>query len=122
MVDDGGSALRDTPLRDTALPDTSLPDTALPDTVLPEAALPDATPDPLTPELAPFVAQARARLEAATDGLDHEATVQHLEAMVANATVQASRLGFAFPVPEPADTLALGDGSVVVVQRLGEPG
>ena len=102
MVDDGGSSLRDTPLQD--------------------AVLSDVTPDPLTPELAPFVAQARARLEAATDGLDHEAAVQHLEAMVANATVQASRLGFAFPVPEPADTLALGDGSVVVVQRLGEPG
>jgi len=97
MADDGGSSLRDT-------------------------ALPDAAPDPLTPELAPFVAQARARLEAATDGLDHEATVQHLEAMVAHATVQASRLGFTFAVPEPADALALGDGSVVVVQRVGEPG
>ena len=81
-------------------------------------SLPDATPDPLTPELAPFVAQAQARLEAATDGLDHEATVQHLEAMVANAAVQASRLGFAFPAPEPPDALSLGDGSVVVVQRL----
>ena len=46
--------------------------------------------------------------------------MQHLEAMVASATVQASRLGFAFPVPEPADALALGDGSVVVVQRVGE--
>jgi hypothetical protein len=111
MVADGGSSLRDTPLRDAVLPDTAVTD----------AALPDAAPDPLTPELAPFVAQARARLEAATDGLDHEAAVQHLEAMVASATVQASRLGFAFPVPEPADTLALGDGSVVVVQRLGEP-
>jgi hypothetical protein len=112
MVDDGGSSLRDATLRDATLGDATLRDTALP----------DATPDPLTPELAPFVAQARARLEAATDGLDHEAAVQHLEAMVASATVQASRLGFAFPVPEPADTLALGDGSVVVVQRLGEPG
>ncbi len=97
MADDGGPSLQD-------------------------AALPDATPDPLTPELAPFVAQARARLEAATDGLDHEAAVQHLEAMVAHATVQASRLGFAFPVPEPPDTLALGDGSVVVVQHIGEQG
>ena len=84
--------------------------------------LPDATPDPLTPELAPFVAQARAHLEAATDGLDHEAAVQHLEAMVANAAVQASRLGFSFPAPEPADALSLSDGSVVVVQRLGEQG
>ena len=65
----------------------------------------------------------RARdLEAATDGLDHEAAVQHLEAMVANAAVQASRLGFSFPAPEPVDALSLSDGSVVVVQRLGEPG
>ena len=37
--------------------------------------LPETTPEPLTPELAPFVAQARARLEQATDGLDHEAAV-----------------------------------------------
>ena len=81
------------------------------------------TPDPLTPELAPFVAQARAALEQATDGLDHDAAVEHLEAAVAQATIQASRLGFSFPGPEPvADTLALGDGSVVVVQRLGDPG
>jgi hypothetical protein len=106
MVDDGGSSLPDTTVRDNAR-----------DTGLPEAA-----PDPLTPELAPFVAQARARLEAATDGLDHEAAVQHLEATVADATVQASRLGLALPVPEPADALALGDGSVVVVHRLGDQG
>jgi hypothetical protein len=97
MADDGGSSLGD-------------------------ATVPDPTPDPLTPELAPFVAQARARLEAATDGLDDEAAVQHLEATVANAAVQASRLGFAFPAPEPSDALALGDGSVVVVQRLGDLG
>jgi hypothetical protein len=69
------------------------------------------------------VVQARAHLEQATDGLDHEATVQHLEAAVARAEVQASRLGFSFPVPEPVtDALALGDGSVVLVQRLGDPG
>jgi hypothetical protein len=104
MVDDGGSSLPDPTARDTST----------------EIAVPDAAPDPLTPELAPFVAQALARLEAATDGLDHEAAVQHLEAMVANATVQASRLGFTLPAPEPADALALGDGSVVVVHRLGE--
>lgn len=84
--------------------------------------LPDDTPDPLTPELAPFVAQARARLEADTDGLDHESAVRHLEAAVARATVQASRLGITFPAPEPDDGLLLGDGSVVVVQRLGEAG
>jgi hypothetical protein len=79
-------------------------------------------PDPLTPELAPFVAQARAHLEQATDGLDHEEAVAHLEATVARAAIQASRLGFSFPAPAPAaDALALGDGSVVVVQRLGDP-
>jgi hypothetical protein len=68
------------------------------------------------------VAQARARLEADTQGLDHEDAVRHLEATVARATVQASRLGFAFTPDEPEDRLGLGDGPVVVVQRLGEPG
>jgi hypothetical protein len=81
------------------------------------------SPDPLTPELAPFVAQARADLAKATDGLDHEAAVEHLEAAVTRAAMQASRLGLSFPPPESAaDALALGDGSVVVVQRLGELG
>jgi hypothetical protein len=84
--------------------------------------LPETTPDPLTPELAPFVALARARVERAIDGLDHDAAVEHLEAAVAQAAVQASRLGFSFPVPEPADALALGDGSVVLVQRVADPG
>ncbi|MBN2622762.1 MAG: hypothetical protein JXA83_05320 [Acidimicrobiales bacterium] len=85
--------------------------------------LPESTPDPLTPELAPFVVQARARLEQATDGLEHDDAVQHLEAAVAHAEVQASRLGLSLPVPEPtADALALGDGSVVVVQRMPDPG
>jgi hypothetical protein len=86
-------------------------------------SLPASTPDPLTPELAPFVAQARARVEQAIDGLDHEAAVEHLEAAVLQAAVQASRLGFSFPTPEPpADALALGDGSVVLVQRVPDPG
>jgi hypothetical protein len=85
--------------------------------------LPESSPDPLTPELAPFIAQARARFEQATDGLDHEAAVQHLEAALAQAEVQASRLGFSLPEPEPVtDALALGDGSVVLVQRVGDPG
>ncbi len=86
------------------------------------APLPESNPDPLTPELAPFVALARARFERATDGLDHDAAVEHLEAAVAQAAVQASRLGFSFPVAEPpTDALALGDGSVVLVQRLTDP-
>jgi hypothetical protein len=85
--------------------------------------LTETTPDPLTPELAPFVVQARADLEQATDGLDHDAAVEHLKAMMARAEVQASRLGFSFPAPEVvADTLELGEGSVVLVQRLSDPG
>ena len=86
-------------------------------------SLPESTPDPLTPELAPFVALARARVERAIDGLDHDAAVEHLEEAVVQAAVQASRLGFSFPTPEPpADALALGDGSVVLVQRVPDPG
>jgi hypothetical protein len=89
------------------------------------APLPEITPDPSMPELAPFLALARADLERATVGLDHDAAVEHLEATLAQAAVQASRLGFLFPPAEPepgpetADAIALGDGSVVVVQRLG---
>jgi hypothetical protein len=79
-------------------------------------------PDLLTPELAPFVAQARADLERATDGLEHDAVIARLEAAVAQAAVQASRLGFRLPPAEqPPGMLALGDGSVVVVQRLDDP-
>jgi hypothetical protein len=86
--------------------------------------LAETTPDPLPAELAPFMAQARARLERATDGLDHEAAVEHLEATVARAAMEASRLGFSFPSPDAAaDPLSLGegDGSIVVVQRLTGP-
>jgi hypothetical protein len=83
----------------------------------------ESTPDPLTPELAPFVAQARARVTQAIDGLDHEAAVEHLEATLAQAAVQASRLGISFAAPEPIeDALAVGDGSVVLVQRVSDPG
>jgi hypothetical protein len=77
------------------------------------------------PELAPFLALAQADLQRATHGLDHDAAVEHLQATVAHAAAQASRLGFIFPPPEPdagpetADAIALGDGSVVLVQRLG---
>jgi hypothetical protein len=86
--------------------------------------LAETTPDPLPAELAPFMAQARARLEQATDGLDHEAAVQHLEATVARAAIEASRLGFSFPTTDSsAEPLMLGegDGSIVVVQRLTGP-
>jgi hypothetical protein len=80
-------------------------------------------PDPLSPELAPFVVQARARFSQATDGLDDEAAVEHLEAAVAQAEIAASRLGFQLPVedgPSAGGALSLGDGSIVVVQRFGD--
>jgi hypothetical protein len=83
--------------------------------------LAETTPDPLPAELAPFVAHARARLEQATDGLDRDAAIEHLEAAVARAAIEASRLGFSFPAAESvAEPLALGDGDgpIVVVQRL----
>ena len=83
--------------------------------------MPEATIDPLTPELAPFVARARADLERATDGLDHDAAVEHLEAAVTRAAVAASRLGMHLPAADPrGSSLTLGDGSVVLVQRLGD--
>jgi hypothetical protein len=86
--------------------------------------LDEITPDPLPAELAPFVAQARARLEQATDGLEHDAAVEHLEAAVTRAAIEASRLGISFPAPDgPAEPLAIGDGdgSIVVVQRIAPP-
>jgi hypothetical protein len=84
--------------------------------------LPDPTPDPLPPEFAPFVARAQAHLEQATDGLDMDATIAHLEATMARAEVEASRLGFRFPPPEiTIDRANLADDtnpSVVLIQRL----
>src|SRR4030095_5984257 len=62
--------------------------------------LPENMPEPLTPELAPFVALARARFEQATDGLDHEAAVEHLEAALAQATI-AGPPGPPCPGPPP---------------------
>lgn len=84
--------------------------------------MPESLTDPLTPDLAPFVALARADLERATDGLDHDATVEHLEAALAQVAVAASRLGLQLPAADTSGpaTLALGDGSVVVVQRIGD--
>ncbi len=81
-------------------------------------------PDLLSPELAPFMAQARAHLVRATDGLDHDAAVEHLEAALVQAEIAASRLGFQLPADDgpgaESSALALGDGSIVVVQRLGD--
>ncbi|MGH9113052.1 MAG: hypothetical protein ACRDZN_12270, partial [Acidimicrobiales bacterium] len=86
--------------------------------------LDETIPDPLPAELAPFVAQAQARLEQATDGLEHDAAVEHLEAAVARAAIEASRLGISFPAREStSESLMLGDGDgpIVVVQRLTNP-
>ncbi len=83
--------------------------------------IPEPIPDPLTPELAPFVAHAQAHLEQATDGLDADATIAHLEATMARAEVEASRLGFRFPPADmPIDRANLGDDAnpVVLIQRL----
>ena len=88
--------------------------------------LPDPTPDPLPPELAPFVAAEQARLEQATEGLDADATIAHLEAAMVRAEVEASRLGFRFP---PADVLGeaaglrdTGNNPVVVIQQIDDRG
>lgn len=86
--------------------------------------LTESTPDPVPPELAPFVARAQERLEQATEGLDPDETIAHLEAAVARAEAEASRLGFRFPSPElTAEAPNLGDdSSVVVIQRLTDAG
>ncbi|HLM64089.1 MAG TPA: hypothetical protein VK306_07300 [Acidimicrobiales bacterium] len=85
--------------------------------------LADQTPEPLPPELAPFVAHAQSHLEQATEGLDNDQTIAHLEAAMARAEVEASRLGFRFPPPEiqvEAAQLTDGVNPVVVIQRLAE--
>jgi len=86
-------------------------------------ALSDSAPEPLPAELAPFMVQAKAHIEQATDGLAPEAAIAHLEAAVTRAAIEASRLGFEIPLPdlgEPTDTSET-EGPVVIVQRLGGP-
>ncbi|HEY8526593.1 MAG TPA: hypothetical protein VIL48_16610 [Acidimicrobiales bacterium] len=86
--------------------------------------LAENTPDPISPELAPFVAHARADLEQATEGLEAHEAIAHLEATMVRAEVEASRLGFRFPPPElELEQGTPGDGTspVVVIQRLAEP-
>ena len=74
------------------------------------------------PELAPFLAQAAADLSRPPDGLDHDAAVEHLEATVARGR-GGLPAGVPFPAARPrpgretADAIALGDGSVVLVQH-----
>jgi len=85
--------------------------------------LAETTPDPIPPELAPFVARAQVSLEQATEGLDADETIAHLEATMVRAEVEASRLGFRFPPPDiqvDQASLAEAGNPVVVIQRLAE--
>ena len=81
-------------------------------------------PDPVPAELAPFLANARLDLAAATEGLPPDEVVRHLQSTVANAEIEASRLGIRFEEPDPLDgePLSVTDGGpVVVIRRLVEP-
>jgi hypothetical protein len=81
-------------------------------------------PDPVPAELAPFLASARQSLAAATEGLKPEEVVQHLHTTVAQAEIEASRLGIRFDQPSAIDgePLTVTDGGpVVVIRRLVEP-
>jgi hypothetical protein len=80
--------------------------------------LSETTPEPLSAELAPFVAQARARLAQATRGLDDEAVVERLEQVVAQTHIEASRLGLTLPRLDEVRALPIGDGQVVVVRAV----
>ena len=85
--------------------------------------LSDPTPDPVPAELAPFLAQARTGLEAATDGLQPQEAIDHLETTVARAEIEASRLGIRFDrntLDPDALNQADGLGPVVVIRRLVE--
>ena len=85
--------------------------------------LSDPTPDPVPAELAPFLAQARTGLEAATDGLQPQEAIEHLETTVARAEIEASRLGIRFDrntLDPDALSQADGLGPVVVIRRLVE--
>lgn len=94
-----------------------------------EAILSDPTPDPVPAELAPFLAQARTGLEAATDGLQPEEAIEHLQSTLVRTEIEASRLGIRMDrgmLALDADTETLqqadGLGPVVVIRRLVEEG
>jgi hypothetical protein len=86
------------------------------------STLSDPTPDPVPAELAPFLAQARTGLEAATDGLQPQEAIQHLESTLARTEIEASRLGIRFDQALDGDVASLADGlgPVVVIRRLVE--
>ena len=76
-------------------------------------------------ELAPFLAKAWDRLEAATDGLQPDEAIAHLETTLARAEIEASRLGIRIdPAGLDTEGLDVNDpgGPVVVIHRLVEPG
>jgi hypothetical protein len=78
-------------------------------------------------ELAPFLANARDRLAADTEGLQPHEVIAHLESAVARAEAEAAQLGIRIEPPQAlpaeAETLALGDGQepVVVIRRVIAP-
>jgi hypothetical protein len=84
----------------------------------------DNRPDPIPAELAPFLAQAKIRLEEATEGLQPHEAIQHLESTLAQTEMEASRLGIQFEVADAIQaqmgTGGDGDGPVVVIQQIQE--
>jgi hypothetical protein len=74
-------------------------------------------------ELAPFLAKAWGHLEAATDGLQPDEAIAHLETTLARTEFEASRLGIRFDQAQ-ADaeglTFSNDGGPVVVIRRLVE--
>jgi hypothetical protein len=87
------------------------------------STLSDPTPDPVPAELAPFLAQARTGLEAATDGLQPKEAIEHLETTLVRTEIEASRLGIRMDRNLlDAETAAQVDGlgPVVVIRRLVE--
>jgi hypothetical protein len=87
-----------------------------------ELVLSDPTADAVPAELAPFLASARTRLEADTDGLKPHEVIRHLETTMARAEIEASRLGMRFDqFGIEADSPADGTGPVVVIRRMVGP-
>jgi hypothetical protein len=81
-------------------------------------------PDPVPAELAPFLANARHNVAAAIEGLQPDEAVRHLQTTVAQAEIEASKLGIRFDEPTAIDgePLTVTDGGpVVVIRRLVEP-
>ena len=81
----------------------------------------------ISAELAPFLAQARTGLEAATDGPQPQEAIEHLQSTLARTEIEASRLGIRFDrglLDADADIDAVsqadGLGPVVVIRRLVE--